>query len=672
MEIWGHLITLSVVCAAFSLALYGWGRLGEHLLRIRWPWPMTICMGLVMVIFLGGMINFLEIAYAATLNAIMVFGLLFGAVSVFIAARQRLVSGPKVTWIGVRHVVLQAGPGAIIILAGFIFVSTYLTPPAAFNVYDDFETYLHLPLRMLATGTLKPGIFSNFGVNSLGAQAFLHGFVAANWSVGYVDAVDALWGFVLTGTLILVIGRRANVPGWLIALAVALVVFINPQYVNVSTSYIGSALLIFLLFLHTGLRNNTASLNPESARFAGITGMVYAALVALKLTFALVVLIHFILTVIAIFAITRQARPVLVWVFCAVVSGSCFLLPWVLNQAYKLLPAVFASSASGPDLAIETYAETRVNELDLFSSEVFIYGFGTGYIHYTALVGLVLACCAVVIFLGYRNRTLRDHRTILAITGCLILPIFYLLQMSMIGQWVMGYDTALRYTVPVLIGIAPAAVLLAASPRSAQLSAGVSTEMLRPATILVGVISVALLWGFSGSLESRMRQAMEYRTALSFLPFNETGKKKGYLRYNEGAFKSYSKNRFAKIQRLVPVNETILSYVSLSIHFDFARNQIWNVDGGGLGSPLLDFPFAGSVDDAARYFSRQGVHYIVWEYRGYAVPTSGDLRNLANSAYPADRRSARVRLAFDRLLKSLSKRSEVLHDDGAIVLFRID
>lgn len=667
------MITIVFICAAFSLVLYGWGRLGERLLRICWPWPMTICMGLVMVIFLGGMINFLEIAYAATLDVIAVFGFLFGTGAMFTAARRRVTFGPKLTWTGVRDLVVQIGPGTIPILAGFLFTAAYLTPPAAFNVYDDFETYLHLPLRMLATGTLQPGIFSNFGVNTLGAQAFLHAFVAAHWPVGYVDAVDALWGFALTGAAILVAGRRLKEPGWVILLAVALMVVVNPQYVNVSTSYIGSALLIFLLFLDTGMRNHTSPPERASVPFAIITGMVYAALVALKLTFALVILVHFILMVIAIFITAGHVRKVFKWAFCTVASGGCFLLPWILNQAYKLLPAILASSGSGAEPAIETYAGKPVNELNLFSSDAFIYGFGTGYIHYTALAGMVLMCCAVLILLGYRDRMSKNHHMIYAIAGCLTLPIFYLLQMSMIGRWVMGYETALRYAVPVLIGIAPAAIVLACSPPGTQgESRSVSGEAWRPATtILLGVIATGLIWGFAGSLKSRVQQAMEYGTALSFLPFNAAEKKEGYLHYNQNAFAPYTINRFSKIQHLVPENETILSYVSLSMHFDFSRNRIWMVDGGGLGSPLLDFPFAGSVDDAARFFSRQGVRYIVWEYRGYAIPTAKDLRALTRSAYPADRRSARVRLAFDRLLKDLSKRSEVLHDDGAIVLFRI-
>ncbi len=633
---------------------------------------MTICLGLITIIFLGGVLNFLEIAYAATLNMIVLTGIAMGVGFLDVIWERRLVKKWVITNSFTKVNFLRVCPGAFLILAAFLFQASFLTPPAAFNIHDDFETYLSLPLRMLETGTLQPGIFSNFGVNTLGAQAYLHGLVATHWPVGYVDAVDSLFGLALTGTLILIICQRVNLSAWLTLLAIAAVISINPQYVNISTLYIGSALLIFLLFLHLGIRDDGSSLEQTSTTSAIATGMIYATLVALKPTFFLVVLTHFTLTTIAVIFAKRNFRLSATWVFYIVVSGFFCALPWVMNQAYKFLPAVFTREPTAAKPISDSHVAETVKSLDFFSTDPFIYGFGTSHVHYTALIGLALLCSLILAFRAYSNRQLSNPGILFSIAGCLTLPTFFTVHMLIIGGMIMGYDTALRYAAPALIGIVPAAIVLSGSSLTACQNPKISIPMRHLiTTAALGIPTAFIIFSFLDSVSNRARQAMEYNTALSFLYFSQPGPKKGYIQYNNKTFSQFTRERFLKIQNQVPSGDALLSYISSSMHFDYSRNRILNVDAGGLDSFWLDFPLDGSTDDAAKFLLERDVNYILWEYRGYAVPTTQTLRNTANFPSSSDRRRAKIKLKFTRLLKNLSERSEVLHDDSSYRLFRL-
>lgn len=652
---------VSAVVACFALALYGWGRVAERLLRVRWPWPMAVCLGLAPTVFLGGIVNLLHVAFAATLDAIFVTGLALGAVALVRANRtSRKRRGESRLW-------LRASPGALLILAAFLFQAIALTPPAAFNIHDDFETYLPLPLRMLQTGSVDGGPFNYVGINTLGAQGFLQGFVAAHWPVAYVDSVDALFGLALVGTMILVASLRAGAPVWLAALAIALLIAINPQYVNVSTLYIGSALLVFLMFLPLGLRAGDAPLAPFSPAAGVVTGLIYATLIALKTTFALLIVAHFAVTSAAMLLATKRATEWLRWSLCVAASGCCLLLPWFLVHVYKLVPTLLARlPGAGPSQAVLSGATE--GGPGLVSTMPIFYGFGTGFAHYTALALLSLLCAGV---LGWRAAAGESRaRSLHGAAACLTLPVFYLVHMSVVGGLI-GAETALRYAVPMLVGIAPAGIVLAGSP--------VNADALRPAeraalawarAVLVAIPAACLIWVFMGSLADRARQAWSDGNALAFLPYQPPGAAQAYLSYNRRMLESYSRDYIRGIQQLVPAGAPILSFVTVSIHYDFARNPILDVDAGGLGGAWLDFPFEGGVDEARRDLAERGVHYVLWERDGFAVLTPA-LAEQANFSNSVDRRRSLKHRAFWRTLEGLSKEAEILFDDGEHRLNRI-
>ena len=244
-------IGISALLIVYSFALYGWGRLGERIVRARWPWPATLCFGLAIWVILGGVLNLLGIARAIVLDFIVLLGLVGACVDVWPSARRVSLESLRERY-GSMDFALRTYPGGALILSVFVFTAITQVPPQAFNFRDDLEKYLTHPLRMLATGTLDGGPFSALGYETLGGQAYLHGFIAAHWSIGQINAVDALFGLVLSMTMVLVAAERARLRGWLVPLAVAALFFISPQYVNISALYVGVALLLFLVFIPYG------------------------------------------------------------------------------------------------------------------------------------------------------------------------------------------------------------------------------------------------------------------------------------------------------------------------------------------------------------------------------------------------------------------------------------
>ncbi len=668
METVLRIAVTGAISLGYSLALLGWGRLGEYLLRVRWPPPMTVCLGLAVVIFFGGWLNLLGVAFAAVLDVVAAIGILLSVGALWVDRSRNKPAGPRSVSVGEF---LGTGLSAALILAAFLFQVVFLTPPATFNIYDDFETYMGLAPRMLQTGTLDPGAFSNIGINTLGAQVFLQGFVAAHWPVDYIDAVDALFGLTLSGTLILFAGRRLRIPGILTPLAIAVLISINSQSVNVSTVYIGSALLIFLLFLPLGLRADGTHLQPASTTSAFVTGVLYASLVALKSTFVLVAAIHLAIVATTVLIATRRVRASMNWCLFVALGGCCSLLPWILIHAYKILPAVpqfvayVASPVPGPDISV-------ARPFGIFSGAAAQFGFGASYSDFSALIGVALISALIIAFRAYGGRQFRAPLTLYDVAGCLTLPAFYAVQMLIVGAMFVDHDTALRYAVPVFIAIVPAAIVLSGRYRTVNENNAEAMRDSSPVmTAVVATAAASVIWALSTPLTNRIEQAIRYRSVDPTYYGKDSTNIYRHLAYSANALSSYERDYLRKIQYRVPAGETMLSYVSISLHYDFSRNRILTLDAGGLEAGWLDFPFEGTVDDAERFFVEHGAEYILWQYRGLAVLSDQDLKYQTYSPSPSDRKRAHNKLAFNKLLQGISERSEILHDDGSYRLVRI-
>ena len=659
-------IGISALLIVYSFALYGWGRLGERIVRARWPWPATICFGLAMWVVLGGVLNLLGIARAIVLDFIVLLGLVGACVDVWPSARRVSLQSLWERY-GSMDFALRTYPGGALIVSVFVFTAITQVPPQAFNMGDDLEKYLTHPLRMLATGTLDGGPFSALGYETLGGQAYLHGFIAAHWSIGQINAVDALFGLVLSMTMVLVAAERARLRDWLVPLAVAVLFFISPQYVNISALYVAVALLLFLVFIPYGESEGPGIFfaTPSSAV---VVGLMYAALVALKSTYLLVPLFHFPLSVLAVAVATRRIRTTLVWCVTVAATAMVGILPWMLIHAPQWYAAWAARGPSVATTAEGSQSEFSLLSLDLFSLKPLSWGLGAGFAHYTVAVLLVCLCCALIAYRARRHAWSKNPSILWSLSSCAMLPILYLVTLLIFELYLSGYDRALRYMCPILIALVPAAIIFAGEvpPEVPRQERG---QNMRPpmALMAISLPTFLLLGAFFGPLVNRIDQAANHGSILSFA----AARAPIFSKFSRFSMSDEAKEAVSEMQHLVPEGETLLAWISLQLHLDYQRNPIFSVEPAGLVSPAQDFPFDGDTEAAEEYFRRHGVRYVLWQRSGAVIRSDKYLLNLLDSRNASRRRFGRIVLAFNGMLFDLSQRSQILHEDKTFLLFRL-
>src|SRR4029078_8331067 len=160
---------------------------------------------------------------------------------------------------------------------------------------------------MLQSGTLAGSPLSSLGATTFGGQSLLQGFLLGYAPPAYVNGFDLLFCLVLCMLLLLEFGDRLGTPPALIFFAVLSLVFINPQYVNVTSLYSGSIFLTALI-LFTVTRARLTGRDRRSDTFTGLViALFYSSLIVLKTTFWLFLAMHFALFMAALWLATRDA-----------------------------------------------------------------------------------------------------------------------------------------------------------------------------------------------------------------------------------------------------------------------------------------------------------------------------------------------------------------------------
>ena len=318
------------------------------------------------------MLNLVRLAFPWALDAIVLSGWALAFVALRAPRREGAApqpTGPR----GARAAV--ALPWTLV--AGIaVFVAATLVPPAAYNLHDDFLTYFVHPLRMLATGSVFGSPLSEIGRLALGGQAFLDGFVLAHFPIAYVNAVDALFCFLLLLAVLVGFATRAGPAPVAASLAVALVVAINPQSVNISALFSGSALsaAAMLVAVDSVPRENVRAVQ----RLAPVS-LLCAALVALKPTFLPFAGLQLGFLAAAEGLERRSLRSFVVSGLWLLGAGFVFLAPWLALHAPHYLRARAAGGAA-------THA--TFEPLNPFDSTALAYG--DTVLHYTIVIGLAV------------------------------------------------------------------------------------------------------------------------------------------------------------------------------------------------------------------------------------------------------------------------------------------
>ena len=160
-----------------------------------------------------------------------------------------------------------------------------LVPTDVFNVADDFHTYFTRATRMAQTGTLAGNAFDSLGVDSLGSFSFFHGFFLLAGGFESLNGFDAVACFGLCLLLLAELSLRWRLPWWLGVCCLLGLLWINPQYANISPLYAGAAGVMALMVCGLFLARTLVRRRPVSQeRLAVTTGLVAAWVVTLKIT----------------------------------------------------------------------------------------------------------------------------------------------------------------------------------------------------------------------------------------------------------------------------------------------------------------------------------------------------------------------------------------------------
>ena len=213
-----------------------------------------------------------------------------------------------------------------------------MLPANAFNYHDDFYKYLPRLYRMLQSGKLGGTPFDFIGLDSFGAHPFLQSFVAAHFSLNYINGFDAVFCFLLAGLLLDDIGRRSKLHWLFRSGAVAAYIIINPQYVNISSLYSGTLMILALLYASLLLYECFAKEEKKEMLWAAIPFALFiSTIVGLKITLAPFAVLYFFVFFLLLVIITDRWRSIVAISSVSAAASGILLTPWLWSINNKIV-----------------------------------------------------------------------------------------------------------------------------------------------------------------------------------------------------------------------------------------------------------------------------------------------------------------------------------------------
>lgn len=653
---------LSIIAFMFFLfACYGWGYA-----LVRWTtirdkddFAFLSVVGIAGLIFLGGVLNLVRLAYPTVLIILLLTGLIFFVIHYSANAKRWLATCRASSLVNPEKLKsMSALPIGILTIAVGFYALTLL-PAAAFNYADDFQTYIPRPLRMLQTGTMLGDPFETLG-RDLGAHAFLQGFVLLGFPIEYLLGFDAVFCFALAGLLLIAIGKKFNLHWSYTAFALIGFIVINPQSVNISALYTGSAIILGILFASCQLLDQMAKSDRDAVPMIpiGILGLLLVSAVAIKTSFASYVLAYLTFFFTGLLLISKDKRKILKIGSLVMLSAFVALLPWLALYATNYASEIHAVLHPSTVAAKDEISLPMGHITSLFSTRDLFYG--GSYLSYGIIVLMLFMVGSYSLFNTFGSRVAPSQRGyfLVAAASCAagIASYFF-------NAFYTVPESAVRYSCPVLIATLPFAWLAGSMTVSNTLHpaklpnlSGIKMAIMLPMTLLV----VILFWS---NFVERVERAYYHHMTLSY-PIHNPDQYLEHIRYTTSPD---TKQVIREIQYMTQPAQKILAWIDMPGHLDFSRNEIYAVGPQGLENPWVDMPFNENVNDMVQYLKGQGIHYIMWEYNDNYGRVNG-YRRWASG--PVDYRSTgKKALYLRRMLALIMNGGSFLYNANGIVLF---
>jgi len=616
-------ILLLLFMMLFAVSCWGLGSLvlKDELHSLR------ILLGMMLVLFVIGVLNLVGVAYLSLMSLPLAYGL-------FEAYQQRsgIVKDSYKVGLLTRGNLIVVGALFVIWLLCAVTVAF----PDAYNFHDDYQKYFIQPMKLLETGSFYGSTLSTIGKETLGAQAAYQSLFVGFLGIEAINTFDAVFCLLLSAFLLLEFSHKKNqLP---IGLAgAALLVCVHPQYVNITSIYSFVCFAIGTVILHERILS-TDSVEP-SALMAGCLGALYASIMTLKTPYAFFVIAHFPLVVLSMLGRSRSVS-LHKWSFLATVFGLLVISPWAVRTVYL---SVIAPGADGMSLPLMP----DVNQLmQLLSTNPTFYG-GTP-LYYTLLLVAGFVLVALHRFFGLDNsRTSFWASTAALISASLVL----IYAVAFIGDEQYQFIHTLRYSVPVLIGLVPVALMLLGIDffKNAEQASGTNKAI--QAFGLLTPICLILLW-LPVKIDV-IKQASECGSTLSFRNFACS---EAYMTYNDSVLDGTIVDQVEKLQLVVPEGAPIVAWLNYSHLLDFQRNPIIEVDTAGLRNPWAVMP---------------NVQYLMLDVQGFATLNKAQLQQARDSSKNYERDIKQAALDFIAFLETQIVVDEVLASEQGIIVYKI-
>ena len=651
----------------FFISTCGWGRVIAQLAcgRSYQQWAFMSALGLASLIFLGGMLNFIGIAYSAILSAIFFAGIIFGFFELFQSSFSYSSifrdMQSKTKFDKYCYILSMA-----LICVTFVFLVATLMPTNAFNIYDDFHTYLMRPFRMLQTGTMGGNNFDILGIDSLGGQSFLQAFFLAILPIQYVNGFDTIFCFILLMFLLVEIAQKIKAHGLYLLFSILLLILINPQIVNLSALYSGSVMILGIIIAGIILED---SYNVETGKLTLVKIIPFAlfisALISLKSTLALFAVIYFVIYFLVSLMFLKEKKAIVMTGWGSALFVMLFLFPWLAVHSKNYYSFIKTLLHNNQEIFFKSYHFYQNPIMkDWFSSERLYWGgsfFGYNFLILMIMMASLLSACCLI---NKKYIAKKAYLTSIFVGGVVCIINYFLI------AYFWDPYTNIRYSCSTIIAVFPFAFLFLGSQYGIfspiYISIRHKTIISQYGMSLTTLLVLILIAGYFGdSLLKRINLAYHNKVSIEF-PFPP-----GYIGFNRSVLNNDTRNAVLEIQNMTEKDHKILAWISIPFYLNFTRNKIVTVSEPGLSNKWLDLPINGESGNLRKYLSQMGIRYIIWQYQGGAIKKDSVFKNYLKSPYPIYRKIGLYNLYFREVLFELAKENLIIYNQDGIMIIDI-
>ena len=619
----------------FGCSMFGWGKIFSFNKTSNYI-SVTIVLGMGFILFIGGILNILDLAYQSNINIIFFLGLLLFFLNIY-KKRNHIKQFSFIKFEKKYFVFLIP-----VFLLSLSVISSI--NPDAYNYHDDYQKYFIHPIKMLETGSVFGSTLSAIGLQTFGGQSFFQSFFISFLGLKGINIFDSVFCLSICVLLIFEISKkqRTLIFGLLIA---SLIVLIHQQIVNISSVYSATLFMMISIILTFEFFREKNEIDSTSLNINLILGICicFASLIILKTSYAIFPIIYFISLTILLFIFKISKNKSFYFFFITPLVSLILFIPWVLFSL-ELYTDANLTTNEPLDLTVKVFKFYFPN---LLSFEPLFYG-GRQLI-YTLLptVGIFLILLTIFLLKKQKFELKKNDKIIIFVSSVALITgstIYFFLMF--IGPNFSTISTLTRYSIPFIMATIPVGILL-------LYSLLLNNHLYTRSIFFIIIIFISLI--FFPQYYDRIVQSYKCGSQLSFSSFACSEK---YIEYNNSIFKKAKKISTQKWQEEIPEGKSVMAWINTPFYLDYKRNEIIEISIGGFDNPWAVFPSA---------------KYMILEYNSFATRSVQDLQHMAKTSQLIDKKIAIRTIQHLQKIKELFNANKIrlIKDDGVAVIFEI-